>query len=113
MPVVEPVSGYAGSINSLFAIVLIIAAVVFLFVTGLLIYFAIRYRGRPGDPEPVQTFGDRRVEIAWIVIPLLIVLLLLGLAVSVARAADPPIKTGQAPDLIVVGHQWWWEVRYP
>jgi cytochrome c oxidase subunit 2 len=125
MPVTEPVSQYAGSINTLFVIVLIIAAAVFLVVTGLLTFFALRYRARnrtaladgvPPDAnadEPEQTFGNRKVEIVWIAIPLVIVLLLFGLAVTVARASDPPSSTERAPDLVVIGHQWWWEVVYP
>ena len=27
------------------------------------------------------------------------------------RESDP--AANQPPDLIVIGHQWWWEVRYP
>jgi len=27
--------------------------------------------------------------------------------------ADPSPRPYQQPDLIVIGHQWWWEVQYP
>jgi cytochrome c oxidase subunit 2 len=98
-------------ISQLFWTVLIIGAVVLVGVSMALLFFAIRYRARPSAPEPVQTFGNRWLEIAWIAVPLAIVLALFGLSLNVARAVEPP-TTGRAPDLIIRGHQWWWEVIY-
>ncbi len=111
MPVLDPLSGRAGAIDDLFWIVTIIGAIVLLLVAGLLTYFAIRYRARPGAPEPAPIFGSRRIEIAWIVIPLAIVLVLFGLSLSAARTVDRPAD-GRQPDLVIIGHQWWWEVIY-
>lgn len=108
----NPVSSSGDQIRDLFVIVTIIGAVVLLLVGGAITVFAIRYRGRPDTPDPRPGFGDRRVEVVWVTIPLLIVFVLFGLALRVARAVDPS-TSGQAPDLIVIGHQWWWEVIYP
>ena len=47
----------------------------------------------------------------WTVASVLVVSGLLVLTVHAMRAADAP--TSRPPDLVVVGHQWWWEVRYP
>lgn len=112
MPVFEPVSEFAQSINDLFAIVLLIAACVLLVVAGLLIYFGRRYRAEPGAPDPEPSYGNRRIEMVSLGIPLLIVIVLFILSLTTARAADPP-KNGREPDLVVIGHQWWWEVIYP
>ncbi len=83
----------------------------------LLIYFLIRYRQRPDDDgsDPEQIYGSRPLELAWTVLPLLIVFLIFLIVLrSVAdiRANHAPPQDG---DLVVqvVGHQWWWEYRYP
>jgi cytochrome c oxidase subunit 2 len=88
------------------------ALLVFVLVEGVLLYAIFRFRGRPGDPEPHQTHGNTLVEIIWTVIPALI---LAAIAVPTVRAifetnAVPP---KDALTIEVVGHQWWWEFRYP
>ncbi len=83
-------------------------------VSTLLIFALIRYRARPGDTaEPPQVFGSTQIELAWTIIPVLIIVaLFLGTArvlFSVQDARKPPT----AVDVTVVGHQFWWEFRYP
>ncbi|PTX91037.1 cytochrome c oxidase subunit II [Opitutus sp. ER46] len=107
----SPVSPHAQAITDLFVISLWICAVIFAIVAGLVGYSLFRYRWREGTPEPEQTAGHKKLEIVWTVIPFLIVLLLFGLTVRAMQHSDPP-PSGN-PDLIVVGHQWWWEVRDP
>lgn len=97
----------------LFTSVLVLAGVVFLIVAGLVTYCAIRYRGRGGEGEPEQKFGSRRLEITWTVIPLAVVTVLFIATVTGMARIDAPDDPGQAPDLIVRGHQWWWDARYP
>jgi len=108
----NPVSSLAESIADLFTDVLIIAAIVFVIVAGMLTYFAIRYRARPQMPDPEPSFGNRAIEQVWIGVPVLIIVGLLVLSVRDADIADPPTH-GQPPDLIITGHQWWWDIRYP
>jgi cytochrome c oxidase subunit II len=79
-------------------------------VTLSLLYILIRYRRRNGA-EPDQTTGNRELEIAWTAVPLVLVGLLFGLSVVAARDVDHPLR--RTPDIVVTGHQWWWEVRYP
>ncbi|HUF36437.1 MAG TPA: cytochrome c oxidase subunit II [Gemmatimonadales bacterium] len=85
---------------------------VFVLVEGALLYAIFRFRGRPDDPEPKQIHGNTTVEIIWTVIPALIL----------AAIAVPTVKgifqtsASPGPDAMrieVVGHQWWWEFRYP
>jgi cytochrome c oxidase subunit 2 len=88
------------------------ALLVFVLVEGVLVYSIFRFRGKPGDPEPHQTHGNTTVEIIWTVIPALI---LAAIAVPTVKAifqtnATPP---KDALTIEVVGHQWWWEFRYP
>jgi cytochrome c oxidase subunit II len=88
------------------------ALLVFVLVEGVLIYAIFRFRGRPGDPEPHQTHGNTVVEIIWTVIPALI---LAAIAVPTVQAIFQTNATPgkDALTIEVVGHQWWWEFRYP
>ena len=88
------------------------ALLVFVLVEGVLIYAIFRFRGKPEDPEPHQTHGNTTVEIIWTVIPALI---LAAIAVPTVRAIFQTNATPgkDALTIEVVGHQWWWEFRYP
>jgi cytochrome c oxidase subunit 2 len=85
---------------------------VFVLVEGALLYAIFRFRGKPDDPEPRQVHGNTTIEIIWTVIPALI---LAAIAVPTVRGIFETSATS-APDALkveVVGHQWWWEFRYP
>jgi cytochrome c oxidase subunit 2 len=76
-------------------------------------YIIIRYRRSPGDnSEPFQNFGELRLEIVWTVIPIAIVAVLFQLTCSTIKTIDPP-QGNEDPDIVVIGHQWWWEFYYP
>ncbi len=107
----NPASPEAQAIARLFGRTLVVMAAIFVFVAALITIAIVRYGARPGAPEPAQDFGSLRLEIAWTIGPVVIVILLFGFTVHAMRTADPP-KTDRAPDLRVVGHQWWWQVDY-
>jgi cytochrome c oxidase subunit II len=88
------------------------ALLVFVLVEGVLVYAIFRFRGKPGDAEPHQTHGNTTVEIIWTVIPALI---LAAIAVPTVRAIfeTNTVPGKDALTIEVVGHQWWWEFRYP
>lgn len=73
-------------------------------------YMVVRYRKRD-DAEPVQGTGNTKLEIAWTVIPIALVALLFALSIRTAEAVDH--RQDRPPDIVVTGHQWWWEARYP
>lgn len=76
-------------------------------------YIIIRYRKKPGeDGEPYQDFGSIKLEIVWTAIPIAMVAVLFLLTCSTMKTVDPPAGERE-PDLVVIGHQWWWEIRYP
>lgn len=88
------------------------AVVVFVLVEGLLILAMIRYRRRPNSPEPQHVHGNTVMEIAWTVTPAVI---LAFIAVPTVRAIwkyEAPAANG-ALQVEVIGHQWWWEFKYP
>jgi cytochrome c oxidase subunit 2 len=79
-------------------------------VTLSILYIIVRYRKRD-DAEPAQTTGNTTLEIAWTAIPIGLVALLFVLSVRTAEAVDR--RQDRAPDIVVTGHQWWWEASYP
>jgi cytochrome c oxidase subunit 2 len=117
MPISSPfnaVSAQAQAIADLFGVALIAAAAILALVTGLVLYASFRFRSRPGTNEPRQTLGNRKLEIGWTVAPALLLAALFVLTLNTMQFSDPPSTTAQGqPDLVIIGHQWWWEVRYP
>jgi cytochrome c oxidase subunit 2 len=93
-----------------------ITGAIFAVVAGLLIYTMIRFRQRrhdDGRQEPPQIYGSNQIEAAWTVIPILIVFVIAGVSarsVWGVEDASPPKNTVHVS---VIGHQFWWEVRYP
>jgi len=61
-------STFGPAVDSLFMMVLIVTGVAFVLVEGLLVYFLIRYRHRPGQ-KAAYIHGNHRVELAWTIIP--------------------------------------------
>jgi cytochrome c oxidase subunit 2 len=111
----SPQSVPAHDIFRLSMFVLLITGAIFITVSGLLLFVILKYRLRPGDDnvEPPQIYGSNQIELAWTVIPILIVLVLflstLRIVLSVQNAPHPKA----ALDVIVTGHQFWWEFSYP
>jgi len=110
-----PASTPADSIFGLSIFVLLTVVSIFVVVFTLLVYAMVKFRHKSGDDrrEPAQIYGSTQVELAWTVIPILIVVaLLLAGARVVASVQDAPRPPG-ALDVVVTGHQYWWEYRYP
>ncbi len=110
----KPKATPAESAYHLSLLVLAVCAVIFVVVAGLLTYTLIRFRRRPGDNrEPAQVYGSDRIEIAWTVIPILIVFVLGMATARIMSATLGRQAPSDALNITVVGHQWWWEIRYP
>ena len=110
-----PVSTPAVKEADLAKMVLVLSAVVFVVVAGLLVYSLVRFRAGRGEQgtEPPQVYGSAQVEAAWTVIPIIIVIVLMlatGRVIHEVQAAPEPPN---AVRVTVVGRQWWWEIRYP
>ena len=111
----KPLSTPAQAVyeNSLLA--LAICAAIFLVVGGLLAYTVVRFRRRPGDDghEPPQIYGSNQLEFAWTVIPIVTVFVLFLATARTIYDVQGAIPPADALNVTVVGHQWWWEIRYP
>ncbi|HEV3332165.1 MAG TPA: cytochrome c oxidase subunit II [Bryobacteraceae bacterium] len=110
-----PASTPAETIFGLSLFVLLTVTTVFIVVFALLAYVVIRYRNKHSDDhiEPAQIYGSSQVELAWTVIPVLIVVALFLAATRVIMAVQNAPRPAGALEVIVTGHQYWWEYRYP
>jgi cytochrome c oxidase subunit 2 len=107
----NPESPQTRAIFDLGVVASVILGLVFVIVAGIIAYALFRYRWREGEPDPRQFAGHKTLEIVWTAIPCALVGLLFMLTARTMGRADPP--PAPEPDIIVIGHQWWWEVRYP
>ncbi|MGI8644616.1 MAG: cytochrome c oxidase subunit II [Thermomicrobiales bacterium] len=109
---ISPDSSAAGRIQGLYELIFWMAAVVFIGVQALIVYTALRFKRRPNVTErPPQVHGNRTLEIAWTIIPALILLVILIPTIQTMYETDAEAQEG---DVIidVYGKQWWWEVHY-
>ncbi|MEX2533174.1 MAG: cytochrome c oxidase subunit II [Nitriliruptoraceae bacterium] len=110
----DPAGPYAQAPHDLILIVIGIAAVVLVFVQGLIIFSVVKFRTRKDDDGslPKQVHGNTRLEILWTIIPAVI------LAVIAAPTVQLVFETMDEPDeefmtVHVIGHRWWFEYYYP
>jgi cytochrome c oxidase subunit 2 len=105
----------AWAIVGLSRIVLGVTAVIFLCVCALLIYAVVKFKKRSGDDgsEPAQVYGSNQVEVAWTVLPILIVFVLFLATARVITGIQNADRPANSVQVIAVGHQFWWEYRYP
>lgn len=110
-----PASTPADSIFGLSLFVLFVTAAIFGVVCSLLGYAVLKFRKRRSDDgrEPPQVYGSNQLELAWTVIPVLIVVALFMASARVIASVQKPILPSNAVEVIAVGHQFWWEYRYP
>jgi cytochrome c oxidase subunit II len=111
----DPAATPARSTFELSMLVMGVTAGIFLVVGGLMLYAVIRFRYRPSDSErePPQIYGSNQIELSWTVIPILIVVMLFLSATRVILSTQAAPKPASALDVTVIGHQFWWEYRYP
>src|SRR6202167_3125184 len=110
-----PVSTPAQSIFDLSVFVLQVTAAIFIVVFSLLAYALVKFRKKTtaDGREPAQVYGSTQLELAWTVIPVLIVVVLFLAAARVIASIQNAPKPDNAIEVTVIGHQFWWEYRYP
>src|SRR5712675_1459231 len=105
----------ADSIRHLSHFVLGITGLIFLVVFSLLSYVVVKCRRRVADAErePAQVYGSTQIELAWTIIPILIVVVLFLATARVIHAIQDAPRPAEAVEVTAIGHQFWWEFRYP
>lgn len=107
----EPAGPFAERIDGLFWLVFWIATAVFVLVMGAVLVIVVLFRDKDGRREPKQTHGSPKLEVIWTIIPALI---LAGISVpTVSGIFDLADCSDDAMEIEVIGHQWWFEYRYP
>src|SRR5215472_1192251 len=110
-----PQSTPAKSIVHLSLFVLAITGIIFVVVFTLLLYSISKFRARSANAntEPAQVYGSTQIELAWTIIPVLIVVVLFIATARLVHAIQDAPMPASAVEVTVIGHQFWWEYRYP
>jgi cytochrome c oxidase subunit 2 len=102
---------FNADVGSLFNRLFLWGTIVFVFVEALLLYVIIKFRRKPGQAEPRHVHGNTTLEVLWTAIPAS------SCVHRRAHGADDLPHAGEgaagALQVEVIGHQWWWEFRYP
>ncbi len=107
-----PTSDYARDIDAILNQQVFWVVVIFVLVQGMIIVTVLRFRARPGAPDPKPVHGNTALEIAWTIAPAIILALVAVPTVqTIYRTQAPAAK--DAIQVKVIGHQWWWEFQYP
>jgi cytochrome c oxidase subunit II len=111
----EPRSGSAQMLYSMSLFMFAITGAIFVVVGGLWLYVIVRFRETRGDEtyEPPQVYGGTQIELAWTVVPILIVVVLFLTTARILFAVQDRPKQPVVLNVDVVGHQFWWAFRYP
>ena len=108
---VSPHGTNAKKIDNLILPIWGIAIVIGLIVIGGVVFVAVRYRHRPGNERPKQIRGNVPIEIAWTMVPAVILAVIAIPTVSLIFQTD---ATPSNPvNITVIGKQWWWQFEYP
>ena len=107
-----PHSDLGREIDFLWDRMLLLGTIVFVLVEVALVYVVWRYRRRQDHPTPPQTHGNAMLEIAWTLIPAVILVFIAVPTVRTIFITQAQAAPGSL-NIDVTGHQWWWEFRYP
>ncbi len=108
----QEASTAAPKIDGLLNVMIVLSALVFSLVLVMLFYALYKFRAKPGDEsdgEPIH--GNTRLEIAWTLIPTIIVLFGGGYSWSVLHDIEVPAKNPLTVD--VFSQQYAWSFGYP
>jgi len=108
----SPHSDYAWDIQRLLEAQVIWVVIIFMGVLLATLFILVRFRARPGAPDPQHVHGHTGLEIAWTIAPAVI------LTLVAVPTVETIYKTQSTPPpgslhVRVIGHQWWWEFQYP
>jgi cytochrome c oxidase subunit II len=108
----NPRSEYANEGLNLFVLIIWMGIGVGALVEAVLIWAAIHYRRRPGDPLPPQIHGSTIIEVVWTTLPVIAVGYILFVTLPVIFSTQAPAPPASM-NVNVIGHQFWWEFQYP
>ncbi len=104
-------STFAAEIDWFFMMILYISIFFFVLVVGAMVWFAIQFRRRPGYQGDSKALHNNTLEIAWTVIPSLIVCWIF--AQGVYGYMDMMTIPADTIDINVTARKWDWSFQYP
>lgn len=107
----EQASSLAGDVDALYFFLIAVSGFFAVLISIAIIIFAVKYRRQKPDQVGASIHGSTALEIAWSVVPLVIVLFIFGWSASVYLAISRPPRG--AMDIYVVGKQWMWKIQHP
>lgn len=108
---IDPVTDFADTIHGLYVTIFWWSMIILVVVWVVLAYILVKYRERPDSPRPKQIHGHLGMEIAWTIGPALIVV---AIAIPTIQAVFATQRVPEDAMVVeVIGHQFWWEFRYP
>lgn len=107
-------SVHGPNVDWLFTVIFWITMVIFVGVELLLVYFAIKYRFRPGK-KGIFSHGNTKLEMAWTIAPAIV---LIWISMATKSVWDEYRKIGKAGEadaaqIMVIGQQFKWNFIYP
>jgi len=113
----------ASQQSNLYYLMFWIAGIIFVLVQGALIFAVLNFRRRENpisgndfkvpDLPPKQVHGNTKLEILWTIVPALILILIAVPTVQTIYETYEPPEDSDPLVVVAMGHQWWWEFRYP
>src|SRR5262249_30641106 len=104
-------STLAPRVDNLFFFLCAVTGSVGLFITLLIIVFAVKYRRRSEGERTPRMTGSVKLELFWTLGPLCVFMVMFVWGASVYTAAVRP--PDDATEIYVVGKQWMWKVQHP
>jgi cytochrome c oxidase subunit II len=107
----EAASSVAGQVDAFYLALVAISAVMSLLIAGLIVFFAIKYRRRPGNEIPLEYKPYHWMEAVWIIVPFIVFMVIFVAGAKLYFVVQrPPADT---LDMYVTGKQWMWKFQHP
>ena len=107
----EQASTFAERVDALYYYLLSVSGFFVLLIFALIFYFAVKYRRRSEGEQTPSILGSIPLEVAWIVIPFILVMIMFVWGASLYFTAFSP--PANAMEIFVIGKQWMWKVQHP
>jgi cytochrome c oxidase subunit II len=107
----EQASTFAERVDALYYYLLSVSGFFVLLIFALIFYFAVKYRRRSEGEQTPPILGSILLEVAWIVIPFILVMIMFVWGASLYFTAFSP--PANAMEIFVIGKQWMWKVQHP
>jgi len=108
----DAASPQAARIRHLTIEFIIAASAILILVVILTSFISIKYRSKRQQEDPKQITGNRTLEMWMVGVPLILVILFFFRSLATMNAVLPD-RGNHSPDIIITGHQWFWEAVYP